>query len=406
MEDTVQSPIRNDDKIELHENSPQQDQQQDIEDQTSLSQLDANLSEQAIEKTPKAPGSQLSKWDFDMDARLMEAARLSLNKQKLQKGAYGREFESLKLFEEEMKYFTEELKKTPQECRSRLTSLIHKIPKHRTFNDLLSFHRSWILKQGPTNSDHEKIMISVRAIFSQLDHENVNGLIIGTRNSYVDAKLLKVNKAKNFTKDMVLRHWDCFSEMKKAIKIIKFFNKSPNQNFALNLPYYSLISKTEPQEFTQESNTAMALDPMEVDDPTLPSSPNESTTNNSMMSEQIASSSVKPIKKRPGPMKNEPKGPPSHIYALFTKRIMPTLPSDKSTMKDRLMKVSSEWKNNCSDELKAELNAELAGLNEIYFKKLSEFYASLSTDEDKDYFKTRHKSKMQKIIDFLDNRSQ
>ena len=83
MEDTVQSPIRNDDKIELHENSPQQDQQQDIEDQTSLSQLDANLSEQAIEKTPKAPGSQLSKWDFDMDARLMETARLSLNKQKV-----------------------------------------------------------------------------------------------------------------------------------------------------------------------------------------------------------------------------------------------------------------------------------------------------------------------------------
>ena len=39
------------------------------------------------------------------------------------------------------------------------------------------------------------------------------------------------------------------------------------------------MSKTEPQEFTQESNTAMALDPMEVDDPTLPSSPNESTTN-------------------------------------------------------------------------------------------------------------------------------
>ena len=64
-------------------------------------------------------------------------------------------------------------------------------------------------------------------ILPKVDHENVNGLIIGTRNSYVDAKLLKVNKAKNVTKDMVLRHWDCFSEMKKAIKIIKFFNKSP-----------------------------------------------------------------------------------------------------------------------------------------------------------------------------------
>jgi len=102
MEDPVQSPVGNDNKIELHENSPQQDQQQDIEDQTSLSQLDANLSQPATEKTPKAPGSQLSKWDFDMDAKLMEAARLSLNKQKLQKGAYGRELESLKLFDEEI----------------------------------------------------------------------------------------------------------------------------------------------------------------------------------------------------------------------------------------------------------------------------------------------------------------
>lgn len=99
---------------------------------------------------------------------------------------------------------------------------------------------------------------------------------------------------------------------------------------------------------------------------------------------------------KPGPLPFEPKGPPANPYALFTKYIVKTFPKNM-TSKDRLTRVSIEWKAS-QEETKEQYRKDLTELRDQYLLELSKFYATLTSEEDKAIFKTRHKSKMKEIM--------
>ncbi|MES1903155.1 MAG: hypothetical protein MHPSP_002641, partial [Paramarteilia canceri] len=95
-------------------------------------------------------------------------------------------------------------------------------------------------------------------------------------------------------------------------------------------------------------------------------------------------------------LKDEPKAVPTNPYALFTKQVVARIGSEL-TSKDRLLRVSQEWKT-CTDEEKKRLSGELHAMQQEYYAKLDKFYKEIDNEEDKRSFEERHKSKIGRFI--------
>ncbi|MEN2496031.1 MAG: hypothetical protein MHMPM18_000601 [Marteilia pararefringens] len=344
---------------------------------------------------PQPAAAAAVHWSNYDDLILLHQANRALSIGEISKGSYSKGLESLCDNVATLANRNEnivDLQKTVTDSQNRLKFLIHKVPKHRTLDQLLTLCESNIYKQYFNGSQKRFKTTSLACIEPQLFKNLLDWFI----DEKIKAK--KRKRAKYEIDNLKSKYFYRFLNFKSE-DILRINNA---YQYAINdrqLPIDN-IAKVNSPEIISQSDASRTLVSDSQDSNKLDGI-GESL--NTYFSQSNLSTKTK---KKTILLPGEPRMPPSNTYALFTKLSFKNMKPDAGST-DRLSRVSEEWRR-CGKEVRDQLADELLRMNKEYMQKLAEFYITINDENIREIFEKKHKSRLnslQKVVEEVLNNS-